>query len=139
MTSEILSDRSLARRLERAEGAAGARFVEARARVTPELGAEWIEVAGAYAMFDGPESPITQTFGLGMLVMPTAEDMDEIEGFFRERGAPAVHEVSPMADKELLEVLCGRGYRPVELTSVMYLALDPAALASGLLAGAGSR
>jgi len=66
--------------------------------------AEWIEVAGTYAMFDGPQSPVTQTFGLGMLEPPTAEDMDTLEGFFRERGAPVAHEVSPMADKSILEI-----------------------------------
>jgi len=120
---ELLADHSLARRLERAEGVAGARFVEARARVKPESRAEWIEVAGAYAMFDGPRSPCTQTFGLGLFAMPAAADMDRIEAFFRDRGAPVLHEVSPLADKALLPMLNERRYRPVELTSVMYLRL----------------
>ena len=61
----IFSDLALARRLERQEAMGGARFVEARNRVSPEAGAQWIEIAGAYAMFDGPGSPITQTFGSG--------------------------------------------------------------------------
>ncbi len=123
MNQEILSDRNLARRLERAEGAAGARFVEVRARVAPDSGAEWTEIAGAYAMFDGVASPITQTFGLGLYSVPTLAELDRIEAFFRDRGAPVMHEVSPMADKELLPILGERGYRPVELTSVMCLPL----------------
>src|SRR4030095_10421937 len=45
------ADLELARRLERAEGLANARCVEARARVAPEVGATWISVAGAMAMF----------------------------------------------------------------------------------------
>jgi len=49
----LLSDLALARRLERTEASANAHFVEARARAVPESGAQWIEVAGAYAMFDG--------------------------------------------------------------------------------------
>ena len=65
----VLADRSLGQRLERAEGRANASFVEARARVSPATGAEWIEVAGAYAMFDGVDSPCTQTFGLGMFAV----------------------------------------------------------------------
>ena len=60
------SDLDLARRLERAEAESGARFVEARARLFPQSGAQWIEAAGAYAMFDGVASPVTQTFGLGL-------------------------------------------------------------------------
>jgi len=123
MRPDILSDLSLSRRLERAEAAAGASFVEARARLVPNSGAEWIEVAGAYAMYDGVRSPSTQTFGLGLFQLPTTEDMDRLEAFFQDRGAPVFHEVSPLADKSLLAVLSERGYRPVELTSVMFLPL----------------
>ena len=65
MDSAVLADLSLARRLERAEARAGASFVEARARICPDSGAVWMEVAGAYAMYDGVASPVTQTFGPG--------------------------------------------------------------------------
>lgn len=119
----VVSDLALARRLERAEGVANARFVEARAKVAPEVGATWIEVAGAYAMFDGIESPCTQTFGLGMFAAPAAEDFERIEGFYRERGTAAFHEVSPLADSATLDGLQSRGYKIVEMTSVMYLPL----------------
>ncbi|HUJ19864.1 MAG TPA: GNAT family N-acetyltransferase, partial [Bryobacteraceae bacterium] len=72
------------------------------------------------------------TFGLGLFRMPDAADMDRIEAFFKERGAPMFHEVSPIADKALLPVFNERGYQPVELTSVLFLPLDghaPAAAA----------
>ena len=114
------SDLTLARRLERAEGRSNAEFVEARARLFPESGARWIEVAGAYAMFDGPASPLTQTFGLGLFQAASGDEMKEIEGFFLERGAQVFHEVSPLADAGLLALLNERGYRPVEFTSVMF-------------------
>ncbi|HJQ32139.1 MAG TPA: GNAT family N-acetyltransferase [Pyrinomonadaceae bacterium] len=116
----IFSDLSLSRRLEKAEGQSGVGFVEARARVSPEVGACWIEVAGAYAMFDGVESPTTQTFCLGMFAAPSAEDFARIEEFFRERGAQVFHEVSPLAAPSTLELLNGRGYQPCEFTSVMF-------------------
>ena len=119
----ILADRSLAQRLERAEGRANARFVETRARVSPQIGAEWIEVAGAYAMFDGVDSPCTQTFGLGIFEVPTEADLDKIEGFFSKHEAPSYHEVSPLADKSLVPLLTSRGYEPFEFTSVMTLPL----------------
>ncbi|HEX8457437.1 MAG TPA: hypothetical protein VF656_09085 [Pyrinomonadaceae bacterium] len=116
----IFSDVELARRLERTEGRTNAEFVETRARLFPASGAEWREIAGAYAMFDGRESLLTQTFGLGLFEETTPVDMDAVESFFRERGAPVFHEVSPMAAPELLGLLNERGYQPIELTSVLY-------------------
>lgn len=120
MPPEVASDHSLACRLERAEAHANARFVESRAHLAPGSGAQWIEVAGAYAMYDGARSPCTQTFGLGLFQMPTAADLDQLEAFFKDRGAPVFHEVCPLADKALLPMLNQRGYRPVELSNVMF-------------------
>ena len=85
MHPDILAGHFLACRLERTEALANGRFVEARARLVPGSGAQWIEVAGAYAMYDGPRSPCTQTFGLGLFQMPTAADMDKLEAFFKDR------------------------------------------------------
>lgn len=120
----IYSDKALSQKLERTEARTNAYFVETRARLDSACGAAWIEVGGAYAMFDGVESPLTQTFGLGMFEETTSEHLDEIEAFFKERGAPVFHEVSPMADPSLMSLLSDRGYRPIELTSVMYRELD---------------
>jgi GNAT superfamily N-acetyltransferase len=114
------ADLALARRLERVEAISTSHFVDARARLFPDSGATWIEVAGAYAMFDGVASPVTQTFGLGMWQTPTASHFDRIEAFFTERGAPVFHEVSPLADAAVVPLLNARGYQPFEFTSVMY-------------------
>jgi GNAT superfamily N-acetyltransferase len=114
------SDLDLSRRLEKAEAHANAMFVEARARTSPLSGACWIDVAGTYAMYDGVGSPVTQTFGLGLFEAPTAAALDELERFFLVRSAPVFHEVSPLAGLPALALLNERGYRPVELTSVMY-------------------
>ncbi len=75
---------------------------------------------GAYAMFDGVESPLTQTFGLGMVEPVTDALLERIEAFFAGRGAPTFHEVSPLADPSALAALTGRGYAPFEFTSVLY-------------------
>ena len=120
MSGYALADLALARRLERAEATASAAFVEARARLEPASGACWREVAGAYAMFDGVGSAITQTFGLGMFATPTDGDLAALEAFFDERGAETFHEVSPLAGLELLPRFAARGYHPIELTSVMH-------------------
>lgn len=114
----------LARRLERAEGAASAAFVEAHRRLSPASGAIWTEVAGAYAMFDGPDSPLTQTFGLGVFSPPSPGDLDLLEEFFHSRGALVSHELCPLAGVELASTLAGRGYLPIEFTSVLFRPVD---------------
>jgi len=116
----IFADLALSRRLERAEGRACAQFAAARRRLFPESGAEWMECAGAYAVFDGVDSPITQTFGLGIFEELSAASLDVIERFFRDRGAQVLHEVSPLAGVAALDLLCSRNYRPIEISSVVY-------------------
>jgi hypothetical protein len=130
----IFADLALARRLEGTEGMAGARTVEARRRLAPESGAVWTEIAGAIVLYDGAASPVTQTFGLGLASTPDDAALDRIEAFFRERGAPACHELSPLAGPALGETLVRRGYRPVEFTSVLFqplpVSLPPAPTAA---------
>lgn len=114
------ADVELARRLERTEARGNAQFVEARSRAFPERGATWIEVAGAYAMFDGVDSPLTQTFGLGVFQPVSAAELDQIEEFYRSRGAAVFHEVCPLADASVFTLFNERGYRPVEFSNVLY-------------------
>lgn len=114
------ADIELARRLERTEGAGSVAFVEARAGLDPSAGATWFEAAGAYAMFDGAGSPLTQTFALGLFEPVTEQVLARLEDFFTTRGAQVCHEVSPLAGPAALALLAERGYRPVELTSVLY-------------------
>ena len=114
------ADLDLSRRLEFAEGKTSAAFVEARARLAPEVGATALRRSGVFALFDGPSSPLTQTFGLGLAAEPSDDDLDAIESFFESRGAPVFHEVSPLAGMATLGKLADRGYRPVESTSIMY-------------------
>ena len=119
------ADIDLARRLERTEGRANADFVEAHGEASPELGATWISIAETYAMFDGPGSPLTQTFGLGIFQPITAADMDQIEEFFNSRGATAFHEVCPLADQSTFTLLSERGYKPIEVSNVLYRPISP--------------
>jgi GNAT superfamily N-acetyltransferase len=116
----IFADLQLARRLERTEAKGNAMFVEARARVSPESKASWIECGGAYGMFDGPESPLTQTFGLGVFEEASDTTLETFETFFKDRGAPVFHETSPIAGPLLLELLNKRGYQPIEYSTVLF-------------------
>ncbi len=118
------ADLALAQRLEGAEGYACAQFAEARTRLFPECGSEWIEAGGATAVFDGIDSPTTQSFGLGIFETLTAATLETMERFFFERGTAAIHEVCPLADAPALDLLCARGYRPIEISNVLYRAVE---------------
>jgi GNAT superfamily N-acetyltransferase len=121
-----LADVALARQLEATEGLTNAAFVEARASLESASGAGWIRVAGVWAMFDAPGSPLTQTFGLGVFDSITDHDLDTLEGFFRDRGAPVFHEATPMISADLLRKLNHRGYHPVEFSNVLFRPVEAA-------------
>jgi GNAT superfamily N-acetyltransferase len=122
------ADLDLSRRLERAEGRSCLEFAEARGRLHPDSGATWMECSGAYAVFDGVSSPVTQSFGLGLFEPSSPAALDRMEVFFLDRGAIVLHEVSPLAGIGTLDLLCTRGYRPIELSSVLHRPVErPAA------------
>lgn len=120
----IFSDKKLSQKIERAEALSNVDFVDTRVKMFPKCDSEWIEVAGVYVMFDGADSPTTQTFGLGLFDEITDVEIDEIEDFFRQRNSPMIYEVSPLADVSLLNLLNKRGYQPIEMSSVLYRPLD---------------
>ena len=124
----IYSDKHLSQRLERTEAVSNAEFVEARAKMFPESRAEWTEIGGAYVMYDGAESPLTQTFGLGVFDEISAAELELIEAFFKNHDAPVFHEVSPLADVSLVALLNERNYQPIELTSVMFQEVENSTL-----------
>jgi hypothetical protein len=124
----LFSDLALSRRLERAEGQASFQFAEARHRLVPGSDSEWMECGGAYAVFDGIHSPVTQTFGLGIFEKLSPASLDIIERFFLDRGAPVLHEVSPLAGVAAIDLLCARNYRPVEISSVLYREVESPAM-----------
>jgi hypothetical protein len=102
---------------------AGASFVDARRALYSASDAAWTEDDGAIALFDGPESPVTQVFCLGLFQPVSDEQLDRIEAFFRERQAPIAHDVCPLAGVPTASLLASRTYRPVEFSSVLYLPL----------------
>src|ERR1700758_3411362 len=123
----IFANLDLAKRLEAAEAFSCAQFAVARKRLHPESKSEWMRCAGATVVFDGVDAPTTQTFGLGLFEELTPTALDEIERFFLERGAEGMHGVCPLAGAATLDLLCARGYRPFEISNVMYRAVDAAA------------
>src|SRR4029077_16838587 len=118
------SDLALSRRLERAEGHACLQYAEAQRRLFPKSDAAWIECAGGYAVFNGVDSPITQSFGLGIFEELTPDSLDSIERFLLDRRAQVHHEVSPLAGVPALDLLCKRNYRPIEISNVLYRSVE---------------
>ena len=74
-------------------------------------------------MFDGVDSPLTQTFGLGMFEPAEGSVLSGIEEFFRARKAPVQHEVCPLAGVALGRSLAERGYVPYEMATVLFMDL----------------
>jgi GNAT superfamily N-acetyltransferase len=122
----LFADLALSRRLEAAEGYACAQFALVRRRLFPESASEAVRIAGADVVYDGIDSPTTQTFGLGMHQEATPDALAEIERFFSERGSSTQHEISPFAGISTLRLLCDRGYRPIEISNVLYRATQSA-------------
>jgi GNAT superfamily N-acetyltransferase len=120
----MFANLELSKRLEAAEAYACAQFAEARRRINPSSTSAWMKCAGATVVFDGVDAPTTQTFGLGLFEPLTPGALDEIEQFFRKRGAEVMHEVSPFAGVAVLDLLCARGYRPFEISNVLYRTVE---------------
>ena len=125
-------DLELARRLERTEGMVCTSFADARNAVEA-VGATTQDFDGTIAVFDGAESPLTQTFGLGMTRAVDDALLDAVEAFFTARGASTHHEVSPFAGVETTASLVGRGYRPIEMSSVLVQAIPELAAPASTL------
>jgi GNAT superfamily N-acetyltransferase len=123
----IFANLELAKRLEAAEAFSCAQFAVARKRLYPDSSSTWMQRAGATVVFDGVGAPTTQTLGVGLFEELTPAALDEIEQFFLVRDADVMHEVCPFAGTATLDLLCARGYRPYEISSVLYRAVEPPA------------
>jgi hypothetical protein len=131
--SNPLADLALARRLELTEAHGSAAFVDEQARREPYSGAIRTTVAGTSALFAGVGSPITQTFGLGVHERLTERDLDTIERFFTSRGSAVPHEVCPLAGVDVTAMLVDRGYKPIEMSNVLFQGVAGAEGAAGAL------
>jgi hypothetical protein len=117
--SPLLSDLTLARRIEAADAAVGVTSAEIHARLHPEDGAIAEPMAGGVAVFVGVQSPLTQALGIGMRGVVRGAEMDRLEHFFASRGAAVQVEVCPLADPSLAEGLAVRGYRLREFSNML--------------------
>ena len=76
----------------------------------PSCVIERLHAAGGVALFMGPDSPLNRAIGMGRNGSVAAEEIDEVENFFRSRGAPVRIALSERAHPTLMRILCERGY-----------------------------
>jgi GNAT superfamily N-acetyltransferase len=109
----------LAYRIEMASAWRGVRYAEAYQKLHSGARSSTIAVAGGFATFISPGSPVNRAGGLGLQGPVLARDMDTLEAFFFSRGArPRVH-ACPLADESLLDLLHDGGYRLSSFFSVL--------------------
>jgi GNAT superfamily N-acetyltransferase len=125
MSTEVVSvfcDATLARRIERAEVDLICAANDAAARRGAP--AFLIPVSGGLASFADDGSPYNKVTGLGFDGVPTAEELDTIEGAFSARGAPTQVELAHLADPAIGELLTTRGYRLESFENVLGRSLE---------------
>jgi hypothetical protein len=119
LSSPLLADYALARRIESADTAVGVESAEIHARVSPVSGAVAESLAGGVAVFVGVDSPLTQALGIGMEGPVRAQDLDALEYFFTSRGAQVHVELCPLADQSVVREMAHRGYRLIDFSNMM--------------------
>ncbi len=125
----LFVDPALARRIELTDAWVGVESARIHAQLHPESGVAWIPVSGGYAVFTGVGSMLTQVLGLGTAGPVTGAELDEVEEFFKVRGANVSIELCPLADRSILPLLATRGYAIAGFSNMLVrrLALAPPA------------
>lgn len=111
------ADHALAARLEHAEMESARVFATANSD-------EVVEIAGGIMVFAGATSPLTHAVGTGMAGPVAPHQIDEMEQFFRSRGANSEIEVCPLADDQYIGELSRRGYLIGEFNNVLARRID---------------
>lgn len=117
--TELFITPDISYRLELASAWRGVRYAEAYRKLHPLAASAALPVAGGYAVFISPTSPVNSTRGLGLSGPVSPGDLDAVEDFFHSRGAPVSIDVSPLCDESLPRLLNERGYRMGYFFSVL--------------------
>jgi len=118
MTVQMELTIDLARELELVEAGAAVECAEmAKLAQSGDFAAE--RIAGGFAVYCGPDSPVTQAVGLGLLGAVREEEFDRLEDFYFRRRETVRVETCPMADATLVNEYKRRGYHVSEFSNVM--------------------
>ena len=120
----IFSNKELALRLETIEALNQVEFAITHNRFHADSIAEYKKVGSGYAVYAGPDSPLTQAFGLALDGVMEEQDLSEMEEFYKQRGSAVNIEVCHLSDMSLTELLMDRGYRVIEYSNVLLRRLN---------------
>jgi GNAT superfamily N-acetyltransferase len=130
----LFVDSALARRLEIAAAWRGIEYARAVEVLHLHLDTDVEPVAGGYAIYAGPSSPVNRAAGLGLDGPVSSADLERVEQFYRRRRATPRIDVCPLASPSLLALSGAKGYRLERFFSVLIQPLAP----KGVDAQAGS-
>jgi GNAT superfamily N-acetyltransferase len=117
-------DKALARRLESCEEMPQVMYARVFQKTRPEIGAAEEEICGGHMIFAGLGSPIGRATGIGLDQAISAEDVNRIEAFYRERKTPSQVDLTPLHGPEVFEMFKERGYSIAELNNVLFRKLE---------------
>jgi len=106
----LFASTALAARIERADARLMSDSATAAARRRPGTGCFATPIAGGFATFTAPGSPLNKLAGLGFAGPLDPIELDAVERAFAERGVPVQVELSCLADPGIGALLTRRGY-----------------------------
>ncbi len=121
----LFASHAIAARIEAADTHQLARCYEAVAKHLPGRPAAMIEVGGGVAPFVGKGLSLSRATGLGMSGPVSDQDLDALEAFYQKHDAEADIGVAPYADQTLFNGLGRRGFRLVQLDTLLALRIEP--------------
>jgi GNAT superfamily N-acetyltransferase len=121
----IHTNKDLALKLETAESLNQVSFVQSHNQLIADSQACFQKIGSGYAIFAGLDSPLTQIFGLALDGEFKAEQIDELEDFYKQRKAPVNLEVCHLSDITLSHLLIDRSYQITEYSNVLLRQINP--------------
>ncbi|HSD28547.1 MAG TPA: GNAT family N-acetyltransferase [Vicinamibacteria bacterium] len=115
----LFASTSLAARVERAEARLMADGAAAAGRRHPATGVFAVPLAGGFATYTGPGSPLNKVAGLGFAGSLDEGELDAVEKAYAERSSPVQVELSCLADPSIGALLTRRGYTLVGFENVL--------------------
>lgn len=95
-------------------------YCQSHLELYPATCATFAPIAGGIAGYAGPDSPMTQSFGLGLDGPVTESEIEALEEFYRARNADVNIELCPLADPSVMPILAQRGYTVSEFSNVLF-------------------
>ena len=127
----MIVDQELLNRVEDAMVAERSVFADGMSALRPDLGASWLDVAGGRAIFTGAGFFSNRAMGLGLHAPVSPEDIERLEAFYAERGAPSEIEIASTVGRPLIQLLNQRGYRLTRFRNIYAQALRGRETAGG--------